>query len=107
MKAKLLDNSTESIYLNDLKGRFIYVNEAAVKSHGYSPEEFKKKTLVSIDVPEFGKLVQPRIQNLKKVKESTFEVAHYRKDGSIILLEVHASLLKIGGKEYVLLVPGT
>ena len=102
MKAKLLDNSTESIYLNDLKGRFIYVNEAAVKSHGYSPEEFKKKTLVSIDVPEFGKLVQPRIQNLKKVKESTFEVAHYRKDGSIIPLEVHASLLKIGGKEYVL-----
>ena len=39
LKEKLLDGASDSIFLHDLDGRLIYVNEAAYKSRGYEKEE--------------------------------------------------------------------
>src|SRR3989339_1905274 len=52
MQAELLDNSIDAILLHDEKGRFLYSNNAAYKTLGYSKEEFTNMTLAEIDMPE-------------------------------------------------------
>jgi len=102
LKAQLLDNAMDSIFLHDLDGNFIYVNEAACRSHGYGREEFMRLNLHELDVPEYEKLIAARLDVLMKVGETTFESGHFRKDETIMPVDVHARLIESGGRRLVL-----
>ena len=39
---QVLETAVDPIFLHDAKGRFVYVNEAAARSHGYTKEELLK-----------------------------------------------------------------
>ena len=43
LKERLLDGASDSIFLHDLEGHFIYVNEAACRDRGYEREELRGK----------------------------------------------------------------
>jgi len=103
LKANLLDVSTDSIFVCDLEGNFVYVNDAAYKTRGYeSKEDLMSINLKQLDVPEYAKLIESRIKELLKKGESTFETAHLRKDRSIMPVEVHSRLLKVNGSRLIL-----
>ncbi len=102
LKAQLLDNSTDSIFLHDTDGNFIFVNEKAYADRGYTKEELLKMNLRSLDVPEYAKLIEPRIAQLRVTGETSFESAHYRKSGSIMPVEVHVRIVRVGGKDLIL-----
>ena len=102
LKAQLLDNAMDSIFLHDLDGNFIYVNESACKSRGYTQEELLRKNLHDLDVPESARQIEPRIKTLMEKGETTFESAHFRKDGTILPVEVHIRLIESGGKRLIL-----
>jgi PAS domain S-box-containing protein len=82
----LFNNATDSIYIQDIEGRFLDVNEGAVKLYGYAREEFIGRT------PEF--LSAPGKNDLKKLDEhikktlagipQQFEFYGRKKDGTII-----------------------
>ena len=42
---QLLDSATDSIFLHDFDGNFVYVNEAAYKTRGYTKEELMRMNL--------------------------------------------------------------
>ena len=44
----LLDEANDIIYTHDLQGRFTYVNQAGVRTYGYTLEEFLAMTIVEI-----------------------------------------------------------
>ena len=50
LKELLLDGASDSIFLHDLEGKFLYLNEAAYKDRGYEKEELLGKNL-SVLVP--------------------------------------------------------
>ena len=102
LEAQLLDAATDSIFLHDFEGNFIYINEAAYKSHGYTKDELMAMNLKDFDVPEYAKLIELRIKELMEKGEATFESAHFRKDGSIMPVEVHARIIEVGDKKLVL-----
>jgi PAS domain S-box-containing protein len=102
LKAQLLDNSTGSIFLHDTEGNFIYVNERAHKDLGYTRDELLNINLHSLDVPEYSKLIESRMANLKMTGEADFESAHFRKDGSIMPVEVHVRMIKMDGRDLIL-----
>ena len=102
LKARLLDTTTDSIFLHDLEGNFIYVNEAAYKTGGYTKDEFLKITLRELDTPEYANLIKPRIKELMEKDKVVFESAHFRKDKSIMPIEVNACLIEHGGKKCIL-----
>ncbi|MBI5779234.1 MAG: PAS domain S-box protein [Planctomycetes bacterium] len=104
MHSVLLDNSTDSIFLNDEKGRFIYANKAAYETRGYTKEEFLSMTLADLDTPEDAKLIESRMRQIKENGRGRFEVGHRCKDGSVMPVEVHSSLVELGGKRYFLAV---
>jgi two-component system, cell cycle sensor histidine kinase and response regulator CckA len=77
------------MYIHDRESlRFLDVNHAAVRSYGYSKDEFLRMTLLDIrppeDVPEFLDVVNQRYSEYRRPGIRR----HRRKDGSILLAEV-------------------
>jgi len=102
LEAQLLDAATDSIFLLDFEGNLIHINEAAYKSRGYAKDELMAMNLKDFDTPERAKLIDLRMQELMEKGEATFESAHFRKDGSIMPIEVHARIIEVGDKKLVL-----
>lgn len=100
-RSMLLDNATDSIFVVDLEGNIIYVNNAACVSGVYTMEEILSMPLQKLDTPEYSKLIKPRIESMMTTGADVFESAHFKKDGSVILFEVHAQIVEIGGKKLV------
>ena len=95
-----LDHSADAIFWVAPDGTFAYVNEAACKSLGYSKQELLRLSVKDID-PDFPQKRWPQHwQELKEKKSLVFETIHKTKDGRIFPVEIHASLLTRGNKEY-------
>jgi two-component system sensor histidine kinase UhpB len=97
-----LDIAPNAITVHDFDGNFLYSNERNLDIHGYSKEEFMKINLHQLDVPASQKLIESRIKELYDFGETNFEAAHFRKDGSIVPLEIFARLTNWGDAQAVL-----
>jgi PAS domain S-box-containing protein len=100
MKEFVLDQAHEAVYLmNRADWSFIYVNDAACHSLGYSREELLGLTLKDIDrelTPQAGRdLWEKVIAN----GSLTFETRHWRRDGSIFPVEIQGSKVNYEGQE--------
>jgi PAS domain S-box-containing protein/putative nucleotidyltransferase with HDIG domain len=104
LKAQLLDAAGDSIILYDLEGNPVYANEAACRLRGYSREELTGMNLHSLDTPEQAELIESRMRELVEKGEATFESANFRKDGSIMPIQVHARSIESGGRKLILAV---
>jgi PAS domain S-box-containing protein len=102
IKAQLLDDATDSIFVHDLDGNFIYLNKGAYISRGFSKEEMMGMELHGIVTPEYARLIKPRIEKLLKDGECTFESVHLRKDKSTMPVETHPRIIESGGRKLVL-----
>ncbi|MBI5877575.1 MAG: PAS domain S-box protein [Chloroflexi bacterium] len=100
--ALLLDTAPNSITVHDLDGRFLFANQRALDLHGYERDEFMALNLHQLDVPASEKLFGPRTQALLERGEATFEVDHFRKDGSVLPLEISARVTTWGGAKAIL-----
>jgi PAS domain S-box-containing protein len=81
-------------------GRFVYVNEAACRSSGYSREELLGMTMFDID-PEFSPARWAELnRELRQGGPRTFETTHRARDGRLSPVEVTASVLEIAGEEF-------
>jgi len=102
LKAQLLDNATDSIFLHDLKGRFYYANESAYRSRGYDWEELMGMSLDALCSPEYAQAVLERQRELFKKGRDTYESVHICKDGSALPVEVHARIIETGDRKLIL-----
>ena len=104
LRSQLLDSATDSIYIRDSEGHFIYVNETACKFLGYSREELMNMKLWQIIAPEYverAKEQSQMISDISKIsdKATVFESAHLCKDGSIVPVEVHGQIIEYKGRK--------
>jgi PAS domain S-box-containing protein len=97
-----IDHAGEAIFLLDSEARFIYANEAACNSLGYTREELLGLHLSAID-KSFSPEMLRRAEAQSKVENSvTLETFHHLRDGRMIPVEVRATrYLEFGGKKYV------
>ncbi len=86
---ELLDVAPASITVHDAQGRFLYANQRSFDLHGYTREEFLALNLHDLDAAASERLIEPRIQLLREIGQTSFEVEHLRKDGSVLPLHVH------------------
>jgi PAS domain S-box-containing protein len=94
---QILESAVDPIFLHDAKGKFVYVNEAAAKSHGYTKEELLKMKLHKLEVPESAKLFETHMKKVAEEGEAIFEVGHYRKDGSTLSFEMNTRTVEMDG----------
>ncbi len=95
---QLFENASDVIYVHDLAGNYISINEAAERIFGYTREEALSMNMSDIIAPEHAKLVK---RNLAKkiagaTRQTVYEVECLRKDGKRITLEVNSSIITQG-----------
>jgi PAS domain S-box-containing protein len=102
IKAQVLDAANDSIFVYDSGGNFIYVNEMAAMSRGYSRDELMAINRRDLASPEYAKLFDLRLKEIMGKGGSIFESAHLHKDGSVMPVEIHARTIKVGGKNLII-----
>jgi len=98
----LFDNASDGIFIHDLKGKLLEVNDIACKKLGYKREELLKLKPMDIDTPEYAPLVPERMQEILKNGHAFFETAHLRSDGTIIPIELSSRIIEYSGKPAIL-----
>ena len=97
---RIVDTASMEFYLIDAEGGFAYVNQAAVRSLGYSEGELLGLTLADVD-SDFG----PRLKQLwpewKKQGSLQLETTHRTKSGVVVQKEVDAVCITLGATEYI------
>jgi len=98
----LFDSASDGIFIHDMGGRFLEVNQVACERLGYSREELLHMTPKDIDSPEYAALVAERTKQLEKSGRAFFEIAHVRRDGSVVPTELSSRIIDYDGKAAVL-----
>ena len=93
----LFETAKDAIFINDEKGKFIDVNQAACESLGYSKEEFMELSIKNIDASPEGYEQFIKVRN-GRAKSTTFEVNQRRKDGTILLVEISGAFFASHGQ---------
>jgi two-component system, cell cycle sensor histidine kinase and response regulator CckA len=95
----LFNGSPISKWLYDTETlRFLEVNDTAVRTYGYSREEFLAMTLKDIRPPEDLPLFDAGMTKLNEAEANHGLWRHRRKDGKIIDVEVTALPLELSGR---------
>jgi PAS domain S-box-containing protein len=95
-----VDHSSEAAFWMGQDARFVYVNEIACRSLGYSHDELLAMTVHDID-PDFPTEVWPEHwEDLRREGSLTFISNHRRKNGQLIPVEITTNFVEYGGKEY-------
>jgi len=102
LRAQLLDSAADTIFMVDFNGNFVYLNEAAWKTRGYTQDEMMGINLHVLDTPKYEKLIESRMRNLMENGQCIFESEHRRKDGSVMPVEINAHIVESGGRKLVL-----
>ena len=98
----LFDATADALFLSDMEGRFVEVNQAACDSLGFTREELLQRSVLDIEVaitPEALAELRARISQGEKI---TWEGAQRRKDGSTFPVEVRLYTFKYEGRPHVL-----
>ena len=95
--AEMLDTAPSSITVHDWQGRFLFANRKTHEIHGYDESEFMALNLRKLDVPDSAALIEERMRLIAEKGEAVFEVAHIRKDGTTVPLEVFVKEVEWAG----------
>jgi PAS domain S-box-containing protein len=98
----LFEQSSDGIFYSDMDGNIIDFNRSFAEMHGYTHDEILNMNIGDLDSPEAKKLIAQRMDSLKKGENLKFEVDHFHKDGHRVPLEITASLINMGSKNYVM-----
>jgi PAS domain S-box-containing protein len=98
----LFDVASDAIFIHDIGGKFVEVNHTACERLGYSRDEFLTMSPSDIDAPEFAPLIAEREEALAGQGSAFFEGAHMRKDGTVVPVELSATVIDLGGCKSIL-----
>lgn len=90
---RLLDFASDAVFVADLNGDYIYVNEKSVQMTGYSYDEFMRMSIRDLS---FEEDVLAHLELFVKLKESGQSLAEIRlksKDNQAIYVELNAIVL--------------
>jgi len=96
-----LQHASDNIFWSNSQGHFVYANEAACRSLGYSREQ-----LLSLSVPDLNPHFQKEEdwrtfwEELKKLGSMTFESQNITKQGRVFPVEITVNYLEFDGQEY-------
>ncbi|MFO7839075.1 MAG: PAS domain S-box protein [Desulfosalsimonadaceae bacterium] len=93
----LFDNSADAIFIHNLDGRMLEVNEVACIQTGYCRQELLEMTPMDIVAPQEVSEVLKRIESSGRNGPLLFETVHRRKDGIEYPVEVKTRKMEFDG----------
>jgi len=101
LRATILDNAPMAIFLLNPRGDFVYTNEAASMTYGFSRNEFMNMNLRRLLPAQDAPLVDGRLKHILEKRHLELETVHVRKDGISIPVEVRHALIKTLHGEFI------
>jgi two-component system cell cycle sensor histidine kinase/response regulator CckA len=98
----LFDQLSDAVFIHDLNGRFVEVNDAACTRLGYTRSEFLKMGLMELDQADYSREVSVRMRQLLEHGEAQFQTAHVTREGEINPVELKARVINYNGQPHVL-----
>ena len=98
----LFDSTNDAIYLHDMSGSILEVNQVACERMGYTRDEFLKMKQMDIDETLAIKSLFNRIKELLELKNNIFETIHVTKWGGHLPVELSSRIIQYEGKNAVL-----
>jgi diguanylate cyclase (GGDEF)-like protein/PAS domain S-box-containing protein len=102
LKAKMLDEATDSIVVHDEDRNIIYVNDVATKLCGYSMAEMMNMRVEKLIVPEQRWIFTSQLPDLFEQGRLTIQVDIMNKDGYILTAEMHSRVIELKDKKLVI-----
>lgn len=98
----LMEQATDAIFLHDVEGQIIDVNQRACKNLGYKKQELVGKNISEIDVNATEANKGALWPKVVKGDNYTFESINKRKDGSTFAVEVSLGPINTEGQTLVM-----
>ena len=98
----LFAQAADPIFVLEMGGNFVEVNQAACDHTGYSRDELLKMGPKDIDDVSSKEQIALRITKLLKEGQATFDAVHIRRDGRHVPVEMHIKMFENNGKRFAL-----
>jgi PAS domain S-box-containing protein/putative nucleotidyltransferase with HDIG domain len=98
----LFNSASDAIFIHDLGGHFLEVNEVACDRLGYNRKELLKMGLEDIDSPKLVTMVPARTEELDQRGHIFYETVHMRRDGTVIPIELSSRIIEYNGEPVAL-----
>jgi diguanylate cyclase (GGDEF)-like protein/PAS domain S-box-containing protein len=102
MYRMLYHYACDAIFVADLEGKLIEVNQAACDYLGYSREALLRMHPEQLNAPEFSSQIAARLKQLSKEGEGCFETVHLHRDGTRIPVEIGARRVEFDGQPLIM-----
>lgn len=102
LRATILDNAREAIFLNNPNGDFVYVNEVACKTYGFSSDEFLRMNLRQLLPPQDVPLIGRQLEKVLEKRQLELEAVHVRKDQSLMPVQVRHNVIRTLHGEFII-----
>jgi PAS domain S-box-containing protein len=96
---QILDSAADPVFIHDVEGNFIYVNEAAARSLGYTKEELLKIKLYELNVQDSDELFKKHLKKVLKEGNAVSEIQHRHKNGSVLPVEINTRMIEFQGND--------
>ena len=100
----IFDSVIDAIFILDLAGNILAVNDHACQRYGYSREEFLRLHVTAIDTPEDAFHAPARLAAVERDGQVAFEAHHRDARGQPLDVEVRASRILFDGRPAMLAV---
>ncbi len=97
----LFESLGDAVFIHDLEGNFLEVNDVALERLGYSKEELLNLSPMDIDAEEFAPKVPARIRELEEKGHVFYETVHIAKDGTRFPTELSSRAVDLGGETVI------
>lgn|GEM_PF-6252080 len=98
----IFESAGDAIFVHDLEGHFLDVNQAACDRLGYTREQLLAKTPMEIDTPEYAALAPGRMKELLDRGVMLYPTEHVTRGGEVIATELCSRIIDYGGQKVVL-----
>ena len=100
----LFDSANDGIFIVDVTGRFLEVNQIACARLGYSRAQLLNMTVNHVDSPAFAGRQAARLERIVQSGAALFETVHISKDGAELPVEISCRLFEYRGSAAILCV---
>jgi PAS domain S-box-containing protein/putative nucleotidyltransferase with HDIG domain len=98
----LFNSAADAIFISDLEGNILEVNEVVCERLGYNKKKMLDMTLADIDRPKQAAPIPKRIEELYRRGHIFFETAHQHQNGTVIPIELSSRIIEYEGKSAAL-----
>ncbi len=95
------EQSRDIIFIANTEGWILEANQAAIRAYGYSLEELRNLPPGALFADREG-VFEGKLEQLMQTGDAVAEATHRRKDGTVLCLESHSTIIEHGGEPAIL-----